>query len=161
MVSHADKKIPKVVRAQVARKISDTDRQTQFALGKPDFPEATRDDFWSDISDDKILGGLAKLVGPRSWSIFNMLELSEEKMDWLEQDVSSWILSEGYQEFHGFSKGLKVVNDTAERGIKLIQDFVKTTTDEKLRQDLMQVVSQHRENNTAVKMNKKTSNALK
>jgi len=41
--------------------------------------------------------------------------------------------------------GLKVVNDTAERGVKLIQDFNSCLTkDEEQRQYLLQVVSECR-----------------
>ena len=43
--------------------------------------------------------------------------------------------------------GFKVVNDTAERGVKLIQDFNSCLTkDEEQRQFLLQVVSECRKN---------------
>ena len=124
-------------------------------LGKPKFPPATTDEFWSDLDGQASANGLVKLIGPRSWTIFNMLNLQGERMDWLEKDVDCWILSEGYQEFERFSRGLRVVNDTAERGIKLIQDFVAKTTDEQLRQDMLLVVSEHHKLNTADKMTKR------
>ena len=42
---------------------------------------------------------------------------------------------------------LKVVNDTAERGVKLIQDYNSIiTNDEDQKQYLLQVVQQHRRN---------------
>ena len=50
----------------------------------------------------------------------------------------------GYREFEEFVSGLTVVNDPAERGIKLVEDFVGRTRNESLRQDLFLAISQHR-----------------
>ena len=50
----------------------------------------------------------------------------------------------GYLKFRKFVRGLTVVNDPAERVIKLIQDFVECSHDEELRQDTMLAVSDHR-----------------
>ena len=42
---------------------------------------------------------------------------------------------------------LRVTNDTAERGVKLIQDYAQTVkSDEAQRQALLQVVEHHRQN---------------
>ena len=42
-----------------------------------------------------------------------------------------------YQRFKKFITKLIVVNDCAERGVKLIQEFVDSSQDESLRQDIM------------------------
>ena len=45
-----------------------------------------------------------------------------------------------------FVLNLKITNDTAERGVKMIQDYSKILTkDSKERQDILQVVEQHRD----------------
>lgn len=45
-----------------------------------------------------------------------------------------------------FILNLKITNDTAERGVKMIQDYSKILTkDSKERQDILQVVEQHRD----------------
>ena len=66
-----------------------------------------------------------------------------------------------YRDFVKFVKNISVVNDTAERGVKLIQDFVGISSNEKLRQELMLAISEHRKENTAVQMTKETLNNLK
>ena len=77
-------------------------------------------------------------------------------MKWLTEDPSQWVLHEGYRIFARFIKGLQVVNDPAERGVKIIQDFVKISTDKKLRQQLILSIAEHRKLNTKVKMTKKS-----
>ena len=49
-----------------------------------------------------------------------------------------------YRKFAEFVKIMLVVNDPAERGVKLIQDFVDTSTDEDLRQARMLSASDQR-----------------
>ena len=103
--------------------------------------------------------GLVKLVGPRSWTMFNMLNMSSEDMEWLQEDASTWILRETYRTFVSFTKGLQVVNDPAERGIKIIEDFIHVSKDEALRQDLILAVSEHRKNHS-LNMTKKSLDKL-
>ena len=43
-----------------------------------------------------------------------------------------------------FVETVKVVNDPAERGVKMIEDFMNTVKDEKQRQELLQVVENNR-----------------
>ena len=52
----------------------------------------------------------------------------------------------GYRKFADFVMNLLVVNDPAERGVKLIQDFVATSTDEDLRQARLLSASEQRKN---------------
>ena len=75
-------------------------------------------------------------------------------MVWLKLEVSQWDLISGYRKFKDFVKFLTVVNDPAERGVKLIQDFVNQTSDENLRQDLILAVSDHRQKTPSNKLNK-------
>ena len=91
--------------------------------------------------------------------MFNMLNMSTEDMEWLQEDPSSWILSETYRSFVEFVKGLQVVNDPAERGIKAIEDFIDISKDEGVRQDLILAVAEHRKQ-FSFKMTKKSLNKL-
>ena len=81
-------------------------------------------------------------------------------MSWLKEDPDSWILSPAFQGFQSFAAGLQVVNDTAERGVKLIQDFVNTTSNEETRKDLLLAISDHRKKHTVAKMTKNTLKSL-
>ena len=56
--------------------------------------------------------------------------------------------------FRKFVTSLPVVNDAAERNIKLIQDFIACSHDEKLRQDLLLAIEHKRksEHNKRSKM---------
>ena len=49
-----------------------------------------------------------------------------------------------YREFKEFVLNIPVTKDSAERYVKLIQDFVNSSNDEKLRQDLLLAVEMKR-----------------
>ncbi|KAG7165332.1 hypothetical protein Hamer_G007137 [Homarus americanus] len=58
-----------------------------------------------------------------------------------------WQTNAGYCKAQKKLKTMKVVNDVAERGVALIQDYIHVITkDEEQRQFLLQVVSDHRKN---------------
>jgi len=60
-------------------------------------------------------------------------------------DPVEWEAMEEFQLAKKVVTSLRVVNDTAERGVKLIQDFNSSITRcEEQKQFLLQVVSQHR-----------------
>ena len=65
-------------------------------------------------------------------------------MEFLGKDVSEWEGLTSYQKFANFVTKIRVTNDTAERGVKLVQDFINSSTNESLRQDLMLAVSANR-----------------
>ena len=115
-------------------------RSNPLPPGKPKFP----DNVPPVKEGDGVLSGLVQLIGPNSWTIPNLLDLFEDDMAWLALDVHQWSLIPGYRQFVKFVLTLSVSNDSAERGIKLVQDFVNSSTDEKLHQDLMLAVSDHR-----------------
>ena len=77
---------------------------------------------------------LESFVGPKSWLLPHLLDLDMESMEWLQLAVHQWPLMSGFKKFSSLVKKLSVVNDPAERGVKLIQDFVNTTQDEEIRQ---------------------------
>ena len=79
------------------------------------------------------------MVGPQSWLVFKRLGLLEVAggMDWLKVAVRDWDNLYGYNKFKDFVENLTIVNDPAEQGVKLIQDFVESAQKEDVRQDLM------------------------
>ena len=61
------------------------------------------------------------------------------------KDPDLWCQNADYLAAEKIVKGQKVINDTAERGVALIQEFYEIlTNNEEQKQFLLQVVSQHR-----------------
>ncbi len=58
--------------------------------------------------------------------------------------VAMWDKFASYRKFCESANSLRVVNDLAERGIKLVSDFIHMCNDEKQRQALLQCVEEHR-----------------
>jgi len=82
------------------------------------------------------------LVGPDSWFKFKALFLEHI---WLYQPVTEWCTSKSYQEIKFFVNSVKVINDTAERGIKRNSDYTVLLTDDPVqRTSLLQAVEDHR-----------------
>ena len=73
---------------------------------------------------------------------FKILGLSEE---FLHCDPSEWGLQEEYRKNQYVVKSVKVINDLAERGVALIQDFNSSLTrNEEQKQYLLHVIEEHR-----------------
>ena len=69
---------------------------------------------------------MAEFVGPKSWLVFDRLNLSIGSLDWmLEDDINKWVEYQSYNEFCDFVMKLSCTNDEAERNIKLLQDNLK------------------------------------
>lgn len=99
------------------------------SLGQPIFPVLTRH---TKIKD---------LIGCKSWLMFSFFD----DTDWLTKPVSTWKSDAGYLEMLYYLSHLKIVNDAAERAIKLMYDFNDCLTkDEEQQQYLYQVVEDHR-----------------
>ena len=64
---------------------------------------------------------------------------------WMHMPPKQWATDAAYNEASMFVHNCKVVNDMAERAVKLITDFAGTITkDEIQRQYLLQTVEKHR-----------------
>ena len=100
-----------------------------------------QDTFWPE---DGSLPSLVGLLGPRSWQLFHILDLGGDEVAWLGKPSSEWEDSPGFTRFKEFVENLTIVNDSAERSVKLIQDFVTSSTDEDIRQDLLVSISENR-----------------
>ena len=91
--------------------------------------------------DDKTR--LPDLVDESSWLIFSCLQMSDPA--WLSLPVAAWREDPAYCEGKKVIQGLKVTNDVAERGVKLIQDFASSVTAQETQlQQLLLVVEKHR-----------------
>lgn len=87
--------------------------------------------------DDETI--LCKLVCQSSKNMFKRFNLSDE---FIKIHPNSWNNQSEYKEAEAVIKNIKVVNDAAERGIKLIEEFnTSITYDEDQKQYLMQVSS--------------------
>lgn len=81
-------------------------------------------------------------VSSRTLNFFRRFDINT---DFLDSDPDLWGDDPHYLRGKKIVNGLRVVNDTAERGVKLIQDFnTFLTKDEQQRQCLLQVVSECR-----------------
>ena len=84
---------------------------------------------------------LVDLIGPQSWHLFSKFEDTQ----WLSKHPRTWEKDPGFNVMFRIIRNLKVVNDVAERGVKLATDFSDIiTTDEEQMQYLLQVVEDSR-----------------
>lgn len=64
----------------------------------------------------------------------------------LSEPVTSWSELDSYNQAASLAKNIACINDCAERGVALIQDFNLSTRDEVQKQYLLQIVEKHRQN---------------
>jgi len=95
---------------------------------------------------------LADLVGADSWFIFNGLELDSE---FLIHDVADWSNSASYNSSLLNLNAINVVNDCAERGVKLSSDFLASSKGEGHYQNVLQVVEKDRRRQPDLRKRKK------
>ena len=57
------------------------------------------------------------MVGPKSYRVFSILSTDYE---WLQQKPEEWENSPDFKEMENFVRTVKVMNDVAERGVKVI-----------------------------------------
>lgn len=120
----------KSAKEELAVKLSETENPDSYRRGKPIFP----------VINEATL--LTDLVGPESHFMFDALGV---KCDWLTAPADSWGENDSYKKAQQFVKSVKVTNDVAERGVKLMSDFAThITTDREQRSCLLQVVECHR-----------------
>lgn len=85
---------------------------------------------------------ISHFVSKRTLSFFEHFDINTE---FLSTDPQNWERDDSFKTARNLVKNLKVVNDVAERGVALINDFLNCLTrDEEQRQFLLQVVTEHR-----------------
>ena len=117
-------------KSRLAARLLSLERPKEPRIDLPEFPVVTGD---SELWD---------FVKPSSWEFFKILKV---RADWLTQPVTEWQESEDYRKARHFVMTVKVVNDAAERGIKLASDYAQSLTkDSEIRQKIFQTVESHR-----------------
>ncbi|KAI9553649.1 hypothetical protein GHT06_021574 [Daphnia sinensis] len=134
-----DKKLSPFTRKSMVDKLLTFPRPESIPVGKPKFPADL-------INKSNVSDSLLSCIGPRSWLLFFLLKIDEELCDWMKAPVECWQHMVGYQKIESFIKTLEVVNDCAERGVKLMTDFKDVSNNEEQQQYIMQVVEAHRRN---------------
>ncbi len=86
---------------------------------------------------------LSCFLGPRSWFLFDKLNLKENQ-EWLSIPAKYWDGFSGYKIAKYFVESLLTVNDPAERGIKLISELKDCCRDPAEQELLAQVIEDHR-----------------
>ena len=85
---------------------------------------------------------LASFIGPQSWKLWDLLGVES---NWLQLPVAEWERACTYGLAYSFVKGLKVVNDGAERCIRSITDYAYATRDSIYREEILLVGNSHRD----------------
>jgi len=101
--------------------------------GKPQFP-----------SSINLSTRLCDLVDIDSWLTMFRLQINGS---FLHLPVTVWDTNDAYLFSAENVKAINVVNDAAERGVKLATDFVDTARSDKHYQNILQVVENDRKNN--------------
>jgi hypothetical protein len=105
------------------------DKRHGHGFGKPILP---RVDISSSLSD---------FVGSASWHFFNLMEID---ISFLTLPIEAWVSSNAYNNAQTRLKSLLVVNDAAERGVKLASDMLDCARMESRYQATLQVTESHR-----------------
>lgn len=131
MFSLCSRHVSDVVKAEMAMKLLSFNRPAEFEVGGN-----------NPVILDESRINLASLVDEDSWFVFQVLDL---KAEWLNDDPETWSEQSEYAALCSYVSSLKVTNDTAERGVRIIQDFARTVTkNETDLQWLLQCVEKHR-----------------
>ena len=85
---------------------------------------------------------LSSFVGSQSWLLFQLL--SPGSYLWLLLPLDQWEEDEDYQEMAKIIERLAVVNDTAERSVKDIEDYANAAHDGEKRGNIILVANSHR-----------------
>ena len=123
------KKVSDDTKARMAARLLSLEKP-EARLDLPEYPTVTEG---SELWD---------FVQPHSWDFFTILRV---EADWLTWPLDKWEESEDYRKARQFVRTVKVVNDTAERGIKLASDYAKSLTkNTEMRQKIFQTIKLHR-----------------
>ncbi len=132
-----DRELPPDLRQQLLNRLLEFPRPNTFSSQKPKFPTF-------DPSSIEYPRQLLDFVGPRSWLVFELLGLKNESLDWMMVPLCYWEKMFGYSKIEEIIRGIEVVNDCAERAVKLITDFKDVCVNVEEQQSLFQLIEDHR-----------------
>ena len=144
VLSLADKRVSAEVKMEMAVKLISIEPPSVFP---PQFPKCIipnlveNASFWPENGE---LPSLAQLINKSSWLIFKKLNILD-KVGWLQKHPIMWEEDPDFQLFASFVWTMTVVNDPAERTVKLAKDFIDRSPNEETLQNNFLVVSQHRQ----------------
>ncbi|XP_012564394.2 uncharacterized protein LOC105848737 [Hydra vulgaris] len=122
--------------------------KTLFSIPVPDhFQHSEKSNLIKELNfKQEVPPGLARLIGENSWFIFSLLNLTrmEDKL-WLNSPAPMWCYVDQFKTFSNFVSKLEVVNDSSERAVKLVLEFVNNVHNEDDRQELLLAVQQRRD----------------
>lgn len=128
--------VPAATKSEMANRLLEVkplscQKQSVMKKGKPKFPELIIETV-----------SLVNLIEQKSWFIFQALNIDT---NWLYEPVDTWNENADFSFARNVVMHLKVVNDGAERAVKLVEDYCdKVTKDPEMRQNLLQSVEHHR-----------------
>ena len=85
---------------------------------------------------------LAMFVGDNSWSFFDITKIKAE--GFIEKPIDEWPLHEDYERAKQIIENFNVANDLAERGVKLVSDYLNSDRKEENLQNILQVAENNR-----------------
>lgn len=134
-LSFFDEKIPLHIQQKMVKAINKENQDDNAVLKRI---TTTMDDILLYGSKD-----ISNFVSPRTKAFFTRLGI---ETSFLQSDPSTWQEREDYKAGKGICQHLTVVNDAAERALKLITDFNRSLTyNEEDKQYLLQVVEHYRQ----------------
>ena len=147
LVRHSWYLTPQLLILSIANGDLDSKERAEIALKLISFDPPSLDEFSTEQPDSPThilpMSVLSDFVTEESWLIFTYLGISREMIKtWIDDNFN--VSNVSYTNFQNQVANLAVVNDRAERHIRLVQDFVAQTHDEGLLQDTMQVVTKNR-----------------
>ena len=91
---------------------------------------------------------LQDLIGPESWILFQILGVEKKDVESWKTNMTS---NHSYNKLCNCVQNTECVNDCSEQNIKLVQEFVMTSTNEDQRQKVMLAA---RDNRKKLKLNR-------
>ena len=88
--------------------------------------------------------GEAYWANGRSFLLWELFEQDQSMIGWMEEPVDSWEEYESYRKVNFFVKNLCIVNDPAERMVKLATDRISTVRSEEAFQETILTVEEMR-----------------
>ena len=146
-----DRNVSTAEKTMMGQKLFSTERPSSFLPYKPKPPVIAFRDGEKPI--------LSSFIGEKSWLLFSLLKLHGSQ-EWLNIPAEHWDHFQDFKKASEFVHSLSCVNDSAERGIKLIKDFKDACFCPVEREYLAQLVEKHRETFRETGYTKKALNKL-
>lgn len=137
-ISLLDPEVPDRIKAEIAQKILEVKY-----TGKDDLKyKKANISFLIEDSIEK--PNLSQFVTNSSKSIFDVLGMEENQLEWMQLPPQYWHKLSSFNKFQSLVEELPVTNDYAERNVALVQDFFDTFHEENMKQDLLLAIEKKR-----------------